>query len=223
MRLVPPPSRRTSAVPKLAVTVIVVMTVALAACTSSTTPTPRSSTSTTGASTTTKARTTATNISPPQDVDAVHFLNANVGWATEITGPLRMTTNGGARWRDVPRPKLHGKVLGFSNTLAGASFLSRSDFWVTAYGLGRDVFLFHTTDAGRKWVHAGTFPNDLGGAWVSFLNDRRGWVAVGNGAAGGSGTVTIYETTNGGRHWSMVPAQQVTRRGTGHPRQPRQL
>ena len=207
---------------KLVVIVVtVVMAMTLAACTSSTSPPPTSSTSTVGASTTTN--TTApvtTTISPPQDVDAVHFLNANVGWATEITGPLRMTTNGGARWRDVPRPKLHGKVLGFSNTLAGASFLSRSDFWVTAYGLGRDVFLFHTTDAGRKWAHAGTFPNDLGSAWVSFLNDRRGWVAVGNGAAGGSGTVTIYETTNGGPHWSMVSRSRSLVGAPGTPDNP---
>jgi hypothetical protein len=131
-----------------------------------------------------------------------------------------MTTNGGARWRDVPRPKLHGKVLGFSNTLAGASFLSPSDFWVTAYGVGRDAFLFHTTDAGRKWIHAGTFPNDLGGAWLSFLNDRRGWVAVGNGAAGGSGSVTVYETTSGGRHWSMVSRSRSLTGTPGTPGSP---
>ena len=207
-----------STVRKLGVA-LVTMTVLLAACRSSTTPTTRSSTSTSGTSTTTKARTTATTISPPQDVDAVHFLNANVGWATEIAGPLRMTTNGGARWRDVPRPKLHGKVLGFSNTLAGASFLSRSDFWVIAYGLGRDVFLFHTTDAGRKWVQAGSFPNDEG-AWVSFMNDRLGWVAVNNGEAGGAGSVTIYETTNGGRHWSLVSRSRSLVGVPGTPNNP---
>jgi hypothetical protein len=137
---------------KLGLTLVTfILAVTLAACTSSTSPSSTSSTSTTGTTTTTQARSITATSSPPQDVDVVDFVNANVGWATEgIPARLLMTTDGGARWRDISPPNLLGKRLSFASGLSGQSFLSPSDFWVAAYGLGRDVFLFHTNDAGRK-------------------------------------------------------------------------
>jgi len=120
-----------------------------------------------------------------------------------------MTTDGGAHWRDVSPPMLKRKGLALSNGLAGAAFLSPSDFFVSLYESSepegfRPVFLLHTTDSGRKWTEVGSFPEGVGTAWVSFQNDQQGWDAIGNGAAGGTFTVTIYETTNGGAHWVMV-------------------
>lgn len=157
-----------------------------------------------------------------QDVDGVHFLTPDVGWATEDNDTrMVMTTDGGSRWRDVSPPLLlrHGWAL--ASGLSGGSFLSRSDFFVSVYdsSLGHLVpqYLFHSTDGGRRWVRIGSFPDGAGQAWVTFLNDRRGWVAVGNGAAGGSSSVTVYETTSAGAHWSVVSRSMSL---TGRPGTP---
>jgi photosystem II stability/assembly factor-like uncharacterized protein len=210
---------------KVGVIAMVALAMALTACTSSTAPSPTSSTSSTGTTTTTQARPITATSSPPQDVDAVDFLNANVGWATENNSTrLLMTTDGGVRWRDVSPPMLLRKGFILAGGLAGASFLSPSDFWVTVYDLGPDrllpVLLFHTTDGGRHWVGAGSLPRGVGQAWVSFLNDQQGWVAVGNGDAAGTGAVTIYETTSGGEHWSVVSRSRAVTGARGTPDNP---
>jgi photosystem II stability/assembly factor-like uncharacterized protein len=152
---------------------------------------------------------TLTTAAQAQDVDGVYFLNSKVGWASVgNSARLLMTTDGGAHWRDVSPPMLRRKGFGLTNGLAGADFLSPTDFFVSVYESGPEeylpVFLLHTTDGGRKWTGVGSFPRGVGTAWVSFQNDQQGWDAIGNGAAGGAFTVTIYETTSGGAHWLMV-------------------
>lgn len=140
--------------------------------------------------------------SPPPDV-YVRFITPKVGWASEgIPGRLFITTDGGIHWRDISPPVLMRKDFGLGSDLTSGSFLSSSDFFVSVYHSYKDV-LYHTTDGGRKWLQAGSFPNSAE-AWVSFVNDQRGWVAVDNGSAGGAGSVTIYETMNSGSLWSIV-------------------
>ncbi len=179
---------------KLGLVATVAMTLMLAASPSVVSSTPR----------------TSTTAAQAQDVDSVYFLNPRVGWASvDSSARLLMTTDGGAHWRDVSPPMLKRKGLALANGLAGAAFLSPSDFFVSVYESEppegfRPVFLLHTTDGGRKWTEVGSFPGGVGTAWVSFQNDQQGWVAIGNGAAGGTFTVTIYETTSGGAHWVMV-------------------
>ena len=153
--------------------------------------------------------TSATNTPQSQDVDGVYFLNPRVGWASVGNwARLLMTTDGGAHWRDVSPPMLKRKGMALASGLAGADFLTPSDFFASVYESEpegfRPVFLFHTTDAGRHWTEVGSFPRGVGTAWVSFQNDQQGWDAIDNGAAGGTFTVTIYETTSGGAHWVMV-------------------
>jgi photosystem II stability/assembly factor-like uncharacterized protein len=146
---------------------------------------------------------TSTTVTQAQDVDSVYFLNPKVGWASEDNpARLLMTIDGGAHWRDVSPPMLQRKGFGLG-ALTGADFLSPTDFFVSLWHWG-PVYLLHTTDGGRKWTEVGSFPNGVGEAWVSFLNNRQGWVAIGNGAAGGTSSVTIYATTDAGAHWAVV-------------------
>ena len=146
---------------------------------------------------------TSTTVAQAQDVDSVYFLNPKVGWASEDNpARLLMTIDGGAHWRDVSPPMLQRKGFGLG-ALTGADFLSPTDFFVSLWHWG-PVYLLHTTDGGRKWTEVGSFPNGVGEAWVSFLNNRQGWVAIGNGAAGGTSSVTIYATTDAGAHWAVV-------------------
>ena len=217
---------------KLGLTLIVILTVTLAACSSTTSPPPASSTSSTSTSTTIQAPTTtttqttiATTILPRQDVDGVKFLNSRVGWATtQNHSRLFMTSDGGLHWRAISPPMLARKGMSLASGLSGASFISASDFYVSVYDASaaklEPVLLFHTTDAGTHWTQAGSFPNFVDGTWVNFLNKRRGWVAVDNGEAGGSGSVTIYETTNGGRNWQMVSRSRSLTGAPGTPGNP---
>jgi photosystem II stability/assembly factor-like uncharacterized protein len=103
--------------------------------------------------------------------------------------------------------------------LAGAAFLSPTDFFVSVW-TSWPVFLLHTTDSGRKWTEVGSFPNGVGEAWVSFLNNRQGWVAIGNGAAGGSSSVTIYATSDAGAHWAVVSRSMSLMGKPGTPENP---
>ncbi len=184
---------RINPVRKLATVATVAVTVMLAAIPSVASSTPR----------------ILTAAAQAQVVGSVYFLNPRVGWAS-ADNPTRllMTTDAGVSWRDVSPPILRREGLGLASGLVGGDVLSSSDFFVSVYGSGSaefvPVFLLHTTDSGRKWTEVGSFPRGAGTAWASFQNDRQGWVAVGNGAAGGAFTVTIYETTNGGAHWVMV-------------------
>ena len=185
----------------IVVTVVMAMTLMLA---SSPSVASSSTSSTSAGRSTGKQATTATNTRQAQDVDDVYFLTPKVGWASE-DNPTRllMTTDGGAHWRDVSPPMLQRKGFGLASALTGADFLSPTDFFVSLWHWG-PVYLLHTTDGGRKWTEVGSFPNGVGEAWVSFLDNRQGWVAIGNGAAGGTSSVTIYATTDAGAHWAVV-------------------
>jgi photosystem II stability/assembly factor-like uncharacterized protein len=144
-------------------------------------------------------------------VDAVRFISPSVGWvSTQQPSRLLMTIDGGRRWTDVSPPPLRAPYRILAGGLGGAAFLSASDFWASVFdsGLGstglRPVVLLHTTDGGRSWAVAGTFPRDYGDAWIDFLNVSRGWLMVGNGAAAVQEAVTIYQTTNGGARWARL-------------------
>lgn len=206
---------------KFATMSMAVLALFLAACTSST-----SAPATAPSSTAAGATTTATTPSPPsQDVDSVHFFTPKVGWATvDNASRLLMTTDGGARWRDVSPPMLLRANFTLASGPTAGSFLSQSDFWVSVYDSLPDkvlsVFLLHTTDGGQSWSLAGSFPNGAGAAWESFLNERQGWVELDNGEAAGSGSVTVYETTNGGQHWSVVSHSPSLTGTPGTPESP---
>ena len=162
---------------------------------------------------------TSTTVAQAQDVDSVYFLNPKVGWASEDNpARLLMTIDGGAHWRDVSPPMLQRKGFGLG-ALTGADFLSPTDFFVSLWHWG-PVYLLHTTDGGRKWTEVGSFPNGVGEAWVSFLNNRQGWVAIGNGAAGGTSSVTIYATTDAGAHWAVVSRSMSLSGKPGTPDNP---
>jgi photosystem II stability/assembly factor-like uncharacterized protein len=130
-----------------------------------------------------------------------------------------MTTDGGAHWRDVSPPMLKRKGLALANGLAGATFLSPSDFFVS---LSYEeplwpAVVFHTTDGGKKWLRAGSVPGGGAGIWLGFANDRYGWALVVTGLAMGQESVTIYETTTGGGHWSVISRSNPLVWGPGIP------
>jgi photosystem II stability/assembly factor-like uncharacterized protein len=125
---------------KLSAIAAVIMTLTLAASPSLASSTPR----------------TLITAEQAQDVGAVYFLNPSVGWASvDSSARLLMTTDGGAHWRDVSPPMLRQmgqSGLALASGLAGADFLSSSDFFVS---LSYEeplwpAVVFRTTDGGRS-------------------------------------------------------------------------
>ena len=171
---------------------------------------------------------TSTTAAQAQDVDSVYFLNPRVGWASvDSSARLLMTTDGGAHWRDVSPPMLKRKGLALANGLAGAG-VSQSPPTSSSACTSQN----HLKDSGRcillsrhkrrTQVDRGRLlpRKALATAWVSFQNDQQGWVAIGNGAAGGTFTVTIYDTTSGGAHWVMVSRSMSLGGKAGTPDNP---
>jgi photosystem II stability/assembly factor-like uncharacterized protein len=74
--------------------------------------------------------------------------------------------------------------------------------------------LMHTTNAGKTWSKAASFPDCDGNIWVVFAPNGTGWVEVGNGQAAMSEAVTIYKRATGG-HWSVLSRSATLTGGKG--------
>jgi len=113
-------------------------------------------------------------------LEAVHFENANFGYATGRNDYVVRTVDGGVNWVDVS-----------SNTgdhIMGVSFTNPSNGFI----VGRAGNIAHTTDSASTWVNqTSATPEDLEGVW--FVNDSTGWAV---GTAG-----TIVHTSDSGITW----------------------
>ncbi len=140
---------------------------------------------------------------------SVWFLNRTVGWVEDEDGQqLLMTTDGGRNWFNISPPELGRPRRVTKRSLAGVFFLSRSNFWAAVFDSpstgGAPVKLLHTVDGGKDWIDVRSFPRDYGQVWIDFLNQRRGWVMVDQGAAMDQDPVTIYGSENGGERWTEL-------------------
>lgn len=128
-----------------------------------------------------------TNVSTPEHLYAVHFVNDQVGFAVGgEDGTVASTTNGGANWRVQTFPS-RGSAVRFRDV-----FFADDQFgWIVGWP-GR---ILRTVDGGRNWQQ--TTPSGDGFLGVYFVNRDRGW-AVGE---AGDGYGAILRTTNGGNTW----------------------
>jgi photosystem II stability/assembly factor-like uncharacterized protein len=214
---------------KLGVIAVSVMALTLAACTSSTSlpsSTRRSttlitvrspSTSTTGpkAALPVSASTTRDLTSRGGDLLVSQFtaIGADVAWAsTEPVAsssptkpfPQRIirTTDGGLRWQNLTPPGL-ALAEGDRYILHPPDFLDADHAWVVHGGVadGSPQILVATSDGGSHWSTLGRLPSPY--CEVQFVDAAHGW-CVASGAASGQEQVSVYQTTDGGRRWSLV-------------------
>ncbi len=146
---------------------------------------------------------------------------------------LFTSDDGGRRWHDVTPPVVvvadkaylydssHNR--GFQNTPSGRIeeaatlqaltpfVLNSRDAWLPvlrSYGPGdqsSEIYLFMTSDAGRRWAQRGRFPGaDVLG--IFFLSPSSGFIETDEGAASDEDPVQIYATSDGGKHWQEVSA-----------------
>ncbi len=116
-----------------------------------------------------------------EDLNSVHFFDANVGGAAGFNGTILTTTNGGTTWTN--------QTSGVTVNLFDIFFADSQ----TAYSVGLGGTILKSTNGGTTWVSqtSGTTQLLLD---VFFVNPLEGWV-VGN-----SGT--ILHTINGGTTWT---------------------
>jgi photosystem II stability/assembly factor-like uncharacterized protein len=115
---------------------------------------------------------------------AIHFVDANRGWAVGEGGAALHTTDGGTTWSEQDTPSLsHLEDVFFADATTG---------WAAGWGGA----LIHTTDGGTTWEQAAintgaTFTD------VTFTDTQNGWVVGGEGATGG----VAFRTSDGGTTW----------------------
>lgn len=123
---------------------------------------------------------TALSTSTSQNLNAVHFINLQTGFAAGVNGTVIKTTDAGTNWITLN--------TGSSVELRAVYFLNSS----TGFVCGFNGTILRTTNGGNNWsaVSSGSSDHLLG---LSFYNETIG-ICTGN-----TGT-TLY-TTNGGLNW----------------------
>lgn len=143
-----------------------------------------------------------------QDLQAVHMVNATIGWLWTKTR-VGHTTNGGMTWQDVTPPKSAGTILAAP---FGAYVFNGTQALVTTFtthGSGVVAIISRTEDAGHRW-QSDVFPAENLSPYsgmMSFINDQDGWVEARFQGATGNDLVAIFRTTNGGKTW--LPLSQT--------------
>ncbi len=133
---------------------------------------------------------------------SLSMINENAGWGLGDSAVLR-TTDGGAVWSDVTP---HDGSVRPRFPLAGAHFFDVSHAWVASTDdAPGEMILWRTADGGLTWQR-GTLPVEGMGVDLSFIDERRGWALVHQGAAAGSEAVTVLGTGDGGDTWRVLAA-----------------
>ena len=126
------------------------------------------------------------NSGTSQNLNAVHFINVQTGYAAGVSGTVIKTTNSGLNWIALN--------TGSTVELRSVCFLDSSTGLVCGY----NGTILKTTNGGDNWnvINSGSTNHLLG---LSFYNDIIGI------CSGNSGT-TLY-TTNGGSNWMIGSPQ----------------
>ncbi len=134
-------------------------------------------------------------VSSPQ-IDTIHMLDANNGWAISDTNVLR-TADGGATWYNVTPSG--ASSFGFN---AAPFYLNASTAWIALPGTDpTNGTLYRTTDGGVTWS-SNTVP--FGGGSLNFLDGSHGWEQVGLDAGMSHEAVAVFTTGDGGSTWTQV-------------------
>jgi photosystem II stability/assembly factor-like uncharacterized protein len=123
-------------------------------------------------------------LGPLEGLEAVHFVDANEGWAvTGYTGSILHSLDGGRTWAA-------DSVT--NNWLEDVHFFDRLHGWILGTWL-----ILRTEDGGASWskYEAGILP-----LIASFVSPLRGWVSTWGG---------VYATTDGGASWARQDTVHV--------------
>jgi photosystem II stability/assembly factor-like uncharacterized protein len=157
----------------------------------------------------------------------IDFVGPDTGWAVGESGAIIRTTNGGAKWQQVPTGIQTrqlavdsydgqtvisigdtGRILRSSNagiTWGQVSSGRTTNLWNIQFVnsdlgwiVGSQATALKTTDGGQSWITQSTGISGITFWSVHFTNERIGYIACSGGI--------ILKTTNGGNNWQTQPA-----------------
>lgn len=144
-------------------------------------------------------------------LDAAHAWVTYGGIAMGAAQTIAATLDGGRHWTAVghePLTKVSFSPLAYGCAL---DFVTPRDGWcetTPAFVGSEAVYIYRTTDGGRKWQLVSKTPGpppDPAGSlpWsgdkdTRFVTARTGWTVF---AEAGAVTAPLYETVNGGKSW----------------------
>jgi photosystem II stability/assembly factor-like uncharacterized protein len=129
----------------------------------------------------------------PEQIERVHFVDANHGWAwgggvkndySEQPGIFLITIDGGQNWNQIKYP--------FEQNISSIFFLNAQHAWANIAEGG----LYKTDDGGVTWIKAATKTPELTFDSIFFVDEQNGWIA------GHSGKMA--KTSDGGRTWKKI-------------------
>ena len=115
------------------------------------------------------------------------------------------TTNGGAAWTKIPGASIANPTSGEYGLVNIYTKYGTNDIW---FGTNKNRVL-HSSDGGLTWTASNTMTSSIGAVLgvndIAFTDANNGLAAVYFGPTG-SGTLTLWRTTNGGATWTQVPS-----------------
>ena len=130
----------------------------------------------------------------------ISFIDADRGWAGNVTGQIWQTRDGGKSWRFLSQPS-GDKDLDFINCPKQISFVDEQNGWVIG-----NSSIWRTVDGGKTWtvgLRTGRVEN------VLWLPSRISFASRNVGLVSGFGGV-VHRTTDGGLTWQsqkLVPGE----------------
>jgi hypothetical protein len=115
------------------------------------------------------------------------------------------TTNSGSTWSKIPGTSIPNPVSGEYGLVNIYTKYGPNDIW---FGTNKNR-VYHSSDAGLTWSVSPTMTSSIGAALgvndIAFTDANNGLAAVYFGPSG-TGTLTLWSTSNGGATWSMIPS-----------------
>jgi photosystem II stability/assembly factor-like uncharacterized protein len=142
-------------------------------------------------------------------VDFVSFLTPSVGIALgdPVGGDFEVyrTNNAGTSWTAVPGANLPNSLSGEYGLVNIYAKFGTTNYW---FGTNKNR-IYRSTDAGATWSVAAQMTSTIGAVLgvnrVAFMDAMHGLCEVYFGPQG-SGTLTLWNTSDGGATWSMIPS-----------------
>jgi len=137
---------------------------------------------------------------------SIRMLDQMNGWALTNTAVLK-TADGGSHWRTL----VSLPTLSKGSTAAG-DFMDSTHAWVTfhAANTAQGTFtVLRTTDGGASWQNVSIQDTTAESIYdgidrAHFITPLEGWVTAGQAEGMFHSSMTIFHTTDGGQHWSMI-------------------
>lgn len=121
------------------------------------------------------------------ELQALFFLDPDIGWASDRKAGLFRTVDGGKTWQQDPDDMRRPPITGIF-------FIDLMKGWI----VGAEGYTAYTLDGGKNWTRVRTAGRNFLNA-VCFVDEKTGWSAGENGA--------IFRTQDGGLTWKKEQTQ----------------